>query len=142
MKNDGLKILLNFLQIILIVAAILTWDRQQGVHVVIGVAFVLVSLVHINLFRKRLKLLGKVFGGKGLRGKMRRQYQVNLLLLLLWGVAIVSGLLNFLLGGNEQELVYQHVHGMSTRVAALLTLVHGFMHSKQFGNYLPGNARK
>jgi len=140
MKNDGLKILVNLLQITLMILAVLTWDRQLIGHVFIGVAFVLLSIVHVRFFRKRLKLLGQVFNSKALKGEVRRQYQIDLVLLIFWGIAIVCGLLNFLTGGSESELIYGHIHGIAARVAALLTVFHGFMHSKQFSNYFSGKS--
>jgi len=125
------KIIVDILMTIFVILSFVRWEESNFLfHAVVGTACTLLFGVHIFLHRKWLKATTKsVLTGK-LNKKLTGKYVVNILLLAIWGVAIVTG---FLAVG---WVAFARLHAVTSRVGLVLIVVHVFQHIPQIKSYM------
>jgi len=133
------KIIVDILMTIFVILSFIRWEDSNFIfHAIVGTACALLFGVHIFLHRKWLKATTKsVLKGK-LNKKLTRKYVVNILLLAIWGVAIITGFLavGYFSFDIEGMAVFSRLHAVTSRVGLVLIVVHVFQHIPQIKSYM------
>jgi len=129
------KIIVDLLMLVFIILSVTRWDGDPTFHIVVGGGCTLFFVIHFALNVKPFKTMTKNFGK--LRTKMRLQYIVDVLLLIIWSTAIITGFLAILPYLNEIENISAlgRVHGVFARVGCGFAVIHLIQHFKQIGSY-------
>jgi len=134
------KIIIDLAMTVLLVLSFVRWEGESGAayHFVVGTLCAIFFALHIYIHRKWLRETTK----KCLTGKLSkalgRKYGVNVLLLLVWGVSIVTGfaaVAPFFAGHNE-GIPWGQIHGITARVGLVLIIIHVIQHIPQIKSYL------
>lgn len=130
--------ILDVLLLILLILSILSWDNNLTIHIIAGIAFALLTVIHVFINRKWLVSVSKAFKAGKLNNKVKWNYILDLLLLAAWSIAILSGLLaiGFTLGEKETLLVFTQIHGVSIRLGCVFIVAHVLKHRKQIASYV------
>ncbi|MCL2365232.1 MAG: hypothetical protein FWC71_11290 [Defluviitaleaceae bacterium] len=139
MNNRRTKIMVDIFMMVFLILSFVRWDGTGGFiyHAVVGSACALFFGVHVFIHRKWIVSVSKSFFGEKLNRKLREKYVVNMLLLLVWGVSIVTGFLAIApffddVGGAGMG----RLHGITARIGLVLIVVHVVQHLPQIKSYL------
>ena len=133
------RLLLNLLQILFIVAAVLAWGHSLTLHALAGICFTFLSVWHLRLNRKMFVSIGKFFRAGVKNTKLKWQFQISILATSFWSIAIISGLLGLIAvfyTGDVEQAAFVHVHGVLARVGCVMVLIHIIQHHKHIAAYL------
>ena len=133
------KIIVDILMTIFLILSFVRWDGSGfAFHAVVGSACALFFSAHICIHWKWLKAVTKSFLGGKLKKTLRWKYAVDMLLLIVWGVAIVTGFLaiGYFSFGIEGMAWLSRIHGLTSRIGLALIVVHVFQHIPQIKSYL------
>ena len=138
MNNRRTKIAVDLLMTIFLVLSFVRWEAGNfAFHAVVGTACALLFCAHILIHRKWLKATtASCFAGK-LSNALRWKYFVDILLLVLWGVSIVTGFVAVVpfLDGVAGSL-WGRLHGVTARVGLALIVIHAVQHLPQIKSYI------
>jgi len=140
MSSKQTKITVDILMTIFLILSFVRWDGTNGAiyHITVGSACALFFAIHIFIHRKWIKATTKsCFTGK-LKKNLRGKYLIDILLLVVWGVSIITGFIAippFLseIGSNS---VLGRVHGITARIGLVLIVIHVIQHMPQIKSYL------
>ena len=140
MNSKKTKIIVDILMTIFLILSFIRWDGFGGAiyHIVVGIACALFFCLHIFIHRKWIKATTKsCFAGK-LGKALRGKYIVDMLLLVIWGVSIVTGFIAVVpfFGEIEAGLGWGRIHGLTARIGLVLIIVHIVQHIPQIKSYL------
>jgi len=131
------KILVNIGMLVFVILSFIRWDGDPTFHIIVGTVCTLFFAFHIAIHRKWLtSITGKV-AKRTANAKVTRLYVVDVLLLVTWGVAIITGFLAIppYLSEIEGMSWLGRIHGVSSRIACIIAVVHIIQHSKQIRSY-------
>ena len=130
----AIKIIVDILMLVFIILSVIRWDGDPTFHIVVGSGCALFFTIHFLLNIKPFTAMTKKFGKLNL--KMKSQYTIDLLLIVVWTVAIITGFIAipFYLDG---ETIYRigRVHGIFARVGCGFSVIHLIQHYKQIISY-------
>jgi len=133
------RIVVDIFMTIFLVLSFVRWDAAAfAFHAVVGIVFSLLVVLHLFLNRKWLvSVWGSVKAGK-VNEKVKRLFIVDMCLIIVWGIAIVTGFLAIpsFVFGNESFYVFGRLHGVSSRLGAVIVIIHIFQHLGQIRSYL------
>jgi hypothetical protein len=131
----AVKIIVDIFMLFFIILSVVRWDGNPTFHIIVGSGCALFFTIHFLLNIKPFAAMTKKFGK--LNGKIKLQYIVDLLLIIVWSVAIITGFIaiRFYIGEAETAFKIGRVHGMFARVGCGLVLVHIIQHLKQIRSY-------
>ncbi|MCL2579866.1 MAG: hypothetical protein FWE32_07505 [Oscillospiraceae bacterium] len=136
MSAKNQMMLVDLFMTAFLILSFIRWEGSGAFHFVVGTICLLAFALHIWLHRKWLKATtGALLAGK-LSPKLRAKYLVDALLLIVWVAAIVTGILAvvpFLDGVSPSPA--GRLHGVSSRLAVPLLLIHIFQHRGQIRSY-------
>jgi len=137
MKSKNSKIAVNIILLLSFILALISWKDNLTIHIIGGIAFALISTYHVFLNRKWLLSVSKTFKAGKPSKRMKWQYIIDLLLVVVWSITILSGLLTIGLAVRENEdlLVFSRFHNISSKLGCFLIIVHIFQHRKQISSY-------
>ena len=125
---------------VFLILSFIRWSGTYGAiyHIAVGSACTFFFCVHIFIHRKWIKATTKsCFAGK-LNKKLRGKYVINMLLLVIWGVSIITGF--FAIAPFFNEISYTsgigRLHGLTARVGLGLIVIHIIQHIPQIKSYL------
>ena len=135
-NGKATKIIVDILMTVFLALSFVRWAGDPTFHFTVGTLCVLFFATHVCIHRKWLKgatksiLAGKL--GKAVRGK----YVIDVLLLVVWGIAIITGFLAIVpyASGVERSLM-GWIHGRFARLGLLLTIFHVVQHRSQIASY-------
>jgi len=98
-------------------------------HAVVGFIFAGLMILHSILCRKWIIGITKNF--KKAKPAVKRQYIINIALTIMWLASVFTGALILMnVGVSEARLDMTRVHGITSVIALVLTVVHIFQHRK------------
>jgi len=133
------KIIVDILMTIFLILSFIRWEDSNFVfHAIVGTCCALFFTLHICIHWKWLKAVTKSFLGGKLNMALRGKYVVDMLLLITWGIAIVTGFLaiGYFLNGMEWMYIFSRLHGVTSRIGLVLVAIHVFQHIPQIKSYL------
>ena len=132
------KIIVDLAMTVFLVLSFVRWDDDPTFHFIVGTACTLFFAVHILIHRKWLASVTKTYLAKKVSPALVGKYRVDILLLLVWGVCIATGLLAIgsLVDGVAWMSAFGRIHGVTARLGLVLTLFHLFQHRAQILSYL------
>ncbi|MCL2856589.1 MAG: hypothetical protein FWE19_02535 [Oscillospiraceae bacterium] len=133
------KIVVDVLMTIFLVLSFIRWeDSNFAFHAVVGSVCTLLFVLHICIHHKWIKAVTKSFLAGNLSPSLRWKYTIDILLLIVWGVAIVTGFLaiGYFSAGIEGMATFSRLHGVTSRIGLGLIVVHIFQHFPQIKSYL------
>jgi len=124
------KIIVDIFMLVFIILSVVRWDEDPTFHIIAGSGCALVFVIHFLVNIKPFATMTKKC--RKLNAKIKQQYIVDLLLIIVWCVAIITGFIAipFYL---DDETIYRigRVHGIFARVGCGLVVIHIFQHLKQ-----------
>jgi hypothetical protein len=131
------KILVDICMTIFLILSFIRWEADGTFHFIAGSMCALLFAVHILIHRKWLSAVTKSCLAGKLKKKLRWRYAANILLLVVWGIAIVSGFLaiGYFAAEIESMYVFSRLHAVTTRVGLAFVLIHVIQHRAQIASY-------
>ena len=141
-ENRKFKIAIDILLTIFFIMSygIIAGMRIQP-HVVIGIIAAILSFVHVWINRKRWLPIFKISTIKKLTNKAKGKYAVSLLLTIVWGVCIITGVfiafpaIIYSLAGVEDLFLFFVTHMFSAMLSVILVILHIVQHISQIKSY-------
>ena len=129
------KIIVNILMLVFIVLSVVRWDGNATYHIVVGSSCALFFTIHFLLNRKLFIGLTRKFFK--LSKKIKLQYIIDLLLIIVWCITIITGFIaiRFYIGEAETTFKIGRFHGIMARVGCGFAVVHTLQHLKQIRSY-------
>ena len=137
MNRKRTKIIVDILMTVFLILSFIRWEASNfAFHAVVGIGCTLFFSLHILIHRKWIKAVTKsCFSGK-LSKALRWKYIVNMLLLLVWGVSIVTGFVAIAPFFSAGISVWGAIHGVTARIGLALVVIHIIQHIPQIGSYI------
>ncbi|MCL2367555.1 MAG: hypothetical protein FWC72_01020 [Oscillospiraceae bacterium] len=139
MKSKRAKIIVDILMTIFLILSFIRWeDSNFAFHAIVGIGCTLFFSLHIFIHRKWIKAVTKsCFAGK-LNKALKWKYIVDMLLLVVWGISIVTGFIAVVpfLGEGAGVSLCARLHGITARIGLGLLLIHVIQHLPQIKSYL------
>ncbi|MCL2427560.1 MAG: hypothetical protein FWD05_14650 [Oscillospiraceae bacterium] len=139
MKSKTTKIIVDICMTMFLVLSFIRWEDSNFIfHAVVGTACTVFFTAHVCIHWKWIKATTKsLFSGK-LSKTLRWKYAVDMLLLIVWSIAIVTG---FLAVGNfsfsiEAMAGFGRLHGITSRIGLLPLAIHVIQHIPQIKSYI------
>ena len=140
MSNRRCRILVDIFMTIFVVLSFIRWDGSGGFlfHAFAGSVFAVFAVMHLFLNRKWVASVTKSVIAKKANKKIKQLYVVDVILIAVWGIAIVTSFLAIPSFVNDMEsfYVFGRVHAVSSRIGAIVILVHIYQHLGQIRSYM------
>ena len=140
MNNRKIKIAVDIFMTIFVVLSFVRWSGNDGFifHAVVGSVFTLLVALHLFLNRKWIVSVTKSIIAKKANSKTKQLYIVDMILIVVWGVAIVTGFLAIpsLVNEIESFYVFSRIHSVSSRIGAVIILIHIYQHLGHIRSYM------
>ena len=140
MNNKKAKITVDIFMTIFVILSFVRWDGDSGFifHAIIGSAFTLLVAAHLYLNRKWVASVTKSIIAKKANSKTKQLYIVDMILIVVWGIAIITGFLAIPSFVNDIESFYMfgRIHAVSSRVGAGVIFVHICQHLGHIRSYV------
>ena len=137
--------IVDILMTIFLVLSFVRWegDGDFVFHAVVGTVFALLVALHIFLNRKWVVSVTQSIKQKKASKKIKRLYLVNITLIAMWSIAVVTGFLAIpsTVCGMESFYVFGRIHAVSSRIGAVIILIHIYQHLGQIRSYLKPQKR-
>ena len=138
MSSKTIKIIIDIFMTIFLVLSFIRWDDSNfAFHAIVGFGCALFFALHICVHRKWIKAATKsLFNGK-LNRLLIRKYVIDVLLLLVWGIAIVTGFLavGYFSFDIDSMYIFSRLHAVASRIGLALVIVHIYQHIPQIKSY-------
>jgi hypothetical protein len=143
-SSKGAKITVDIFMVFFLTLSFIRWDGGPAFHFIVGTACTLFFAIHIFIHREWLRIVTKSYFAGKLNHKVKGKYTINVLLLVVWGIAILTGFLAvgpYMIG--IEGSILGKLHGATARLGLLLVVIHIFQHIPQIKSYIgikkPGN---
>jgi len=131
--------------ILMTVCFILSFDIRWPVlggnlifHIVAGSATAVLFAVHVWINRQWLISVGKSRRAGKLSKKTKRQYGIDIALLIVWSINIVAGLITMGYSIAEPGVSngFRSLHSLTATVGLVLIIVHVIQHARTIRSYV------
>jgi len=139
MNSKRTKIIVDILMTVFLILSFIRWDGTDGAiyHIVVGSACALFFAVHIFIHRKWIKAVTKSCFARKLNKTLKGKYIIDMLLLVVWGVSIITGFLAIAPFFNEMSgSGIGRLHGVTARIGLSLIAIHIIQHIPQIKSYI------
>ena len=140
MSNKITKIIVDILMTVFLALSFVRWEGDPTFHLIVGTACTLFFIIHICIHRKWLRAVTKSWLDGKLNKPTKEKYTIDVLLLAVWGIAIITGFLAIApyIAGVERS-VFGRLHGIFARLGLLLVVIHIIQHRTQIASYFKRN---
>jgi len=129
MKSRSAKIVVDLCMTTFLALSFVRWESDPTFHLIVGTSCTLFFTLHVIIHRKWLVSVTR----SCLEGKMnwalRGKYVVDLLLLVVWGISVATGVLAVWFDA------FGRIHGLSARLGLVLVVIHVVQHRGQIRSY-------
>ena len=133
------KIVVDIFMMLFLVLSFIRWDGNSGFvfHAIVGTACAIFFAIHICIHRKWLRAVTKSFLDGKMNQTLKWKYVINMLLLVIWGIAIATGFLaiGYFVSGMEVMYMFSRLHAVTARIGLALVAIHIFQHIPQIKSY-------
>jgi len=139
LNSKQTKVIVDILMTIFLVLSFVRWEDSNFIfHAIVGTACALLFTLHVFIHRKWLKAVTKSFLDGKIKKSLKGKYLVDILLLVIWGVAISTGFLaiGYFSLGIDAMAAFSRLHGFTSRVGLVLIGIHIFQHIPQIRSYI------
>ena len=140
MNGRRAKIIVDIFMTIFVILSFVRWEGDRGFifHAIVGSVFTLLVIGHLFLNRKWIVATTKSIAANKANKKIKQLYFVDLALFVTWAIAIISGFLAVpsFVGDAESFYVFGRIHAISSRIGAVIILVHIYQHLGHIRSYL------
>ena len=140
MNNRKNKIIVDILMTIFVVLSFVRWEDESGFifHAIVGSVFALLAAAHLCLNRKWIASVTKSIIANKANKKIKQLYIADMILMVIWGTAVITGFLAIPSFVNDIEsfYVFGRIHAVSSRIGAGVILIHIFQHTGQIRSYM------
>ena len=139
MNSRTTKIIVDILMTIFLILSFIRWkDSNFAFHAIVGTACCVFFSMHVLIHRKWIKTVTKSFLRRKLNKALRGKYVINMLLFVVWGIAIITGFLaiGYFSAGIESMAVFGRLHAVTSRIGLVLVIIHIYQHLPQIKSYL------
>ena len=134
------KIVVDILMTIFLVLSFIRWDGIGGAiyHILVGSACALFFSLHTYIHRKWIKATTKSYFIGKLSKSLKGKYIVDILLLVVWGISILTGFIAIVPFFNEAEggFGWGRFHGITARIGLVFIIIHVIQHIPQIKLYI------
>ena len=129
------KIIVNIAMLVFVALSLIRWSGDPTFHVVIGSLLTVLFITHFSINIKPFVAMTKKLGK--LNVKMKLQYAVDVILLVLWSVVVLTGITATITYLNTDFTTQGtgRLHGMLGRISCGFILIHTLQHIKQIRLY-------
>ena len=134
-----IKIIVDILMTIFLILSFVRWeDSNFAFHAIVGTACALFFTIHTCIHWKWLKAVTKSLLNGKLNKALRWKYIVDVMLLVMWGIAIVTGFIaiGYFSFGIAEMAVFSRLHGITSRIGLVLVIIHIIQHLPQIKSYI------
>jgi len=140
MNTRKTKITVDIFMTLFVILSFVRWCGDGGFifHAVVSSVFTLLVALHLFLNRKWVVSVTKSIIARKANSKTKQLYFVDIILMTVWGIAIITGFLAIpsFLNENESFHVFSRIHSVSSRIGAVVILVHIYQHLGHIRSYL------
>lgn len=133
MNSRDLKIKIDVALVLTFIISLVTGNMSVVIHCIVGSGFTLLYVIHIFLNKKWIIFIGKNIASKKVNRKLKTQFFIDILLMLVWSIAIFFGVLAMINGNIEN---FSRLHRIFYIIGALLVFAHAAQHRKHIKSYL------
>ena len=134
------KIIVDIFMTIFLILSFVRWSGDSGFifHAIVGTVCTLLFIIHICIHWKWLKAVTKSCLDGKLKQAQKWKYMIDVLLLVIWGIAISTGFLAiaYFAGGIEVMYLFSRLHALTSRAGLGLVVIHVFQHLPQIKSYI------
>jgi len=138
MNSKRTKIIVDIFMALFMGLSFLRWDDASfAFHAAVGSVCTLAFAAHVFLHRKWVKATTISCFKGSLSKKLLGKYVIDMLLLLTWGVSIVTGFLAVAPFFSETSgaFAWGRLHGITARIGLALVVIHVIQHIPQIKSY-------
>ena len=140
MTNKQRKITVDVLMLIFVVLSFVRWDGASGFvfHAIVSSIFIILIIMHLWLNRNWIFSTVDAIREKRANKKTKQLFAVNLSLIIVWDITIITGFLAIpsFIYGLESFYIFGRIHAISSRIGAVLIIIHIFQHLAHIRGYL------
>ena len=139
MSNRRTKIAVDIFMVIFAILSFIRWEGNNGFifHAIVGSVFTVLIAIHLCLNMKWVTSVTKSIMAKKANKKVKQLYIVDLILIVVWSIAIVTGFLAIPTFFNDIDAnTFSRLHGVSSRIGAVVILIHIYQHLGQIRSYI------
>ncbi|MCL2376155.1 MAG: hypothetical protein FWC76_02045 [Defluviitaleaceae bacterium] len=139
LSSKSTKIIVDVCMIVFLVLSFVRWEGDPTFHFVVGAGCTLFFAAHVFIHRKWIKAVTKSCMAGKLNKSLKWKYVIDMLLLVMWGIAIATGFLAIgsYVGGIDWMFVFSRIHGITSRIGLVLIVIHVIQHWPQIKSYFP-----
>ena len=129
------KIIIDIAMLVFVILSLIRWSSDPTFHIIVGSVFSLLFITHFLLNIKTFVFMTKKL--PKLNIKMKLQYSVDVILLIIWIIMVIAGIIaavNYLNIDISARGVGR-LHGVIGRVGCGFIVVHIIQHTKQILSY-------
>ena len=140
MNSRKAKITVDIFMTIFLILSFIRWSGNSGFifHAVVGSIFTLLVAAHLFLNRRWIVSVTKSVIARRANSKTTRLYTVDVILMIVWGIAIITGFLAIPSFVNSAESFYAvgRIHATSSRIGAVIIIIHIYQHLGHIRSYI------
>ena len=129
------RIFVDIAMFVFVILSLIRWSSDPTFHIVVGSAFTILFIAHILLNVKTFVSMTKKL--PKLKIKMKLQYTVDVVLLVIWSIVVVAGIIaavNYFNIDTSPSGIGR-LHGVLGRVGCGFIVIHIIQHIKQILSY-------
>jgi len=133
------KIVIDIFMTIFLILSFVRWEAGNfAFHAIVGTGCTLFFVLHVCIHSKWLRATTKSFSEGTLNRALKGKYIVDVLLLVVWAIAIGTGFLaiGYFSAGIESMAIFSALHGITSRIGLALVVIHIVQHWPQIKSYL------
>ena len=138
-SSKATKIFVDICMTIFMILSFARWEDSNFLfHAIVGTACTIFFIWHVCIHHKWLKATTKSMLNGKLSLSLRGKYVVDILLLVIWGIAIATGFLavGYFSFGIEGMAGFSGLHGITSRIGLGLVIIHLVQHIPQIKSYM------
>jgi hypothetical protein len=135
LSQKSTKIIVDIFMLFFLLLSIIHWDGNPTFHIIVGIGCVLFFTLHISIHRKWISSVTNSYLAGKIPPKVKGKYAVVVLLLLVWGIAILTSLpalATFLSGKGS---AFGSVHEKAAELGLVLVFIHVFQQRGKIKSY-------